>query len=128
MSSLSVNNASYINSNYVLSRLEDIRSIGHNKISARKTDTMTDALRKILTQIANKTKNNKNCWPSAYYKKRKNSSQEVGFAVIDLEQRITKLTRCTITRLNKQSDISAIRLHSFARSTQSNLTNTDHEC
>ena len=116
-----------INNTDVISRLETVRSTHVHDVLVEKTVTPADALRKILTQIQNENKNSKNGWPSAYFRKRKNSTQTVGHAVIDLEDKITQMIRRTIAWLDNQSNLHSNRLNSVARITQPNLTNTHHE-
>ena len=94
MSCISIDNVSVINSNYVLSRIKDLRPTGHHAIYDKTSSSSAAVLRNILKQITNLGKNGKDRWPSSYYKVRKGinpKKDRVGEAVISIEEMIVKI-------------------------------------
>jgi len=103
MSSLSVDNTQYIEGNCVLSRMASLRPTGKNDIMAKTHPTTAKKLRAIMEQIENESKRNRNCWPGKYYRKKATSDKQIGQAVIDLEEKIVRIVRRTINRLDSQA-------------------------
>ena len=82
-----------------------------------------------MEQIENESKRNMNCWPGRgrYYRKKATSDTQIGKAVINLEEKIVRIVRRTINRLDGQAGRQAICLNSVVQQTQPDLLNTNHE-